>query len=261
MPKRSHKAKAGTARAPRKSAIDAQQDEKIGKLMKDYRAQHMTKSNQAALGISFGYAPVTATVGNCMPATSQGLGEGERTGDTLNGSLDIQWVINALPYDVTTNPDAGVARIVRVMIGYLKDTPNTAPTTTVGFDDLLRDDNQAVPWTGIPTDEMRQVNRELFTIAYDKKFIMGANTALSVSGANDAQDSAINSTNEGRQHIRGRHTAFKNRILRYNDTESNFPTNAGYFIWAMFYRMDGTAEAATILPYQLAVLANLRFTA
>lgn len=223
-------------------------------MWKDYKVHHNTLSNQAALGLEVQFAPVTATVGNLMPALVQGLGEADRTGDTVSGSLSVDYVVNALPYHATTNPDGAASRMLRVMIGYLKATPTTAPVTG-DFDDLLRSDNTAIAWTGIPTDELRPLNHEKFTIIHNKTYQMGGPVAAIATVV-----STVNSSNQGHLHIRGHCNAFKDKKLTFNDTVSNFPQNAGLFIWSMFYRTDGSTEAATIVPYQLATMSNLRYT-
>lgn len=227
---------------------------KVDKLTKIVYSK--TQSNQTTDAKNLVKIPVDASVGTIVPALSQGLGEGERTGDNVLASLTVKYALNSLAADDTTNPIA-CARVVRVMIGYCKDHPGTPPVDA-DFADLLRTDSTAANWTGSSTDEFKPVNMEKFAIVHDKKYLIGPSIGASQAAGVQTVNS-FNSSNGAKNHATGFKQLFKNKRLTFNDTVSNFPQNAFYYIWAMSYRVDGGSDGTTIVPITLSFLADLTY--
>ena len=110
----------------------------------------------------------------------QGTGQGDRIGNRISTrKVFIKFVMYPAAYDVTLNP-LPAPQDVRIMIVKWKDTPTKLIDDTT-YGNLFQNGDSATGPIGNLTDTIRDINKDKYTVCYDKVVKVG-NAISSASG-------------------------------------------------------------------------------
>lgn len=188
---------------------------------------------------------------------SQGVGEGGRVGNKINVRKGmLKFVITQNPYNATTNPNP-MPYDIRVMIGYLKNSPVTGPGFT-DFGELFQNGNSSqAPYSNI-YDMIQQPNSDSWGIVYDKIVKCGPaqgynstfNQGYQLMPNNDYKYNVIRKINI---------TKHLSKTYGFNDTNNNPKKGRALFVWFLYAPAIGATCSPTELPLKIFADVDLQY--
>lgn len=188
---------------------------------------------------------------------SQNATQSGRVGDRISiRKGQLKFVIVQNPYNVTTNPSPQPYDI-RVMIGYLKNSPVTGPSFT-DFSELFQNGSSSqAPYSNV-YDMIQQVNKDSFCVLYDKVMKCGPalaynstfNQGYALMPNNDYKFSCIKKINI---------TKYLSKTYGFNDTNNNPKSGRGLFVWFLYAPAVGATCSATEQPLKIFADVDIQF--
>lgn len=178
-----------------------------------------------------------------LPNITQGTDEGGRIGNSIyakalyvKGHIMIQQ-----PYGASTSLlqyASTYGRVcARVFCLTYKPQPSNVTASSSMYNNLLQKGATTGPWTGSIADLYSQVNQELYTVHYDKKFYLQMDTVNTIGTESAGFTTAV----DGRDSLK--FFSFKipyNKQFKYPDGGLQ-PVNANPFIIIGWCKMNGAA--------------------
>jgi len=172
-----------------------------------------------------------------IPNMFNGTEVNERVGDKVNlKSHNIRGYFRIVPNTAAANYKFGNVA-VRQMVLSLKTISNydavvADPTLANKLLGLLRKGGTTVSFQGLVSDVMCEINREVFTVHYDKVYHIKT----------DYNMTAIGATTQDTLRMFNINMKVKNKQLKYSDDVSTslLPTNYGCFMVFGYCYMDGS---------------------
>ena len=202
---------------------------------------------------------------NLMPPVPQGLGDGDRIGDQLQGdSVELNGHIQAT-LGLTRFTGSGECRLaVRVFVLQAALSGNVSVLTTMNgntgdlFNNLLKKGDQCGPFAGDVQSLYLPVNQAVYKVYYDKVHFITVpwqrNAAtIGVQQVNDSVDLA---------------KSFKmikikipcKKMMQYQNSGSNVPVNFAPFMYIGYSHVDGTAADVVDTKIQAQFVSTFNYT-
>lgn len=126
--------------------------------------------------------PLSPTAG--YMAMTQGPGQGNRVGNKVRTvRCHIKFIMSPRAIDVTTNQNP-IPQDVRILIMKSKDTPTTKMSFTELNGGIFQNGNSDSGFSGQLPDLIRDINKDLYTVYYDKLFKVGPSSVYSTVSDN-----------------------------------------------------------------------------
>lgn len=176
------------------------------------------------------------------PTIIQGQGQSNRIGNSIMiRKAHLRGILS-----LTDSASAGTVNYagpfyVRMMIGYVKQTPTTLPTTA-DFNQLFQTNNSSQNANSYLTTLQYPVNKDYWTIVHDKRHKIG--TAFNVNNLNTTNGIGNNDFSIAKLLNIDLTKHFKKKVL-YNDN-SPTPMNTSLFMWCIPVNYVG--YGSTTLP-------------
>lgn len=188
---------------------------------------------------------------------TQSAGGGARVGNSISPRKGmLKFIITQNPYSVSTNPSPQPYDI-RVMIGYLKNSPVTGPSFT-DYGELFQYGNTVqAPFSNL-YDMIQQPNSDSWGIVYDKVVKCGPaqaynstfNQGYQLMPNNDYKYNVIRKINI---------TKYLSKQYRFNDTNNNPKSGRALFVWFLYAPACGVTCSATEQPLKIFVDVDLQY--
>lgn len=183
-----------------------------------------------------------------VPAIGQGVDTNQRIGEKIRAkSLNIRGYVRLTPNSVSNSTSLPQVA-VRLMVLSMKNRPNwTAVTNDAApLQTLLLKGGTTTAFTGILSDLMAPINRDVFTVHADRKFYLKQDRLVGIGASIPSQYIAMDSSKTVRFfNIR---VKCKDRILRYDEDISadSYPVNFCPFLVMGYVYLDGTTTPDTL---------------
>lgn len=219
--------------------------------------------NVATSAIPNGNVAASTNFVRIMPIISQGDGEyNERIGNEIRLKyIDIKLLINYALQNLSTNVNEDTSVGVRVMILRQKDQNSSTGAVEDFQGNKLLENGFATagpaPFTGATFNLLQQINRNQFSVRYDKVHYLDATFRYSGTGASTVTQSFFPPKSKV---ISKRLTFGKNGLkLTYGDGASQNPTNFPYFlVMGVASTVSNAVPSNNLLRYSYS--ANAAFT-
>lgn len=171
---------------------------------------------------------------NLMPQVTQGVGPNQRIGNAITTkNVTVRYRCY-----IPQGANATEPLQLRVMVGHLKSYPATNPSNIASvYSDLYRIGGGSAGPQNNDLDLMAQVNKQAWSIVYDKTHKVGQNG--SQTGNPQTQNNDYSISVMGRINL----TRHFGKLL-YNDAATNYPTNKNWFLWIVPVRTGGQGGAS-----------------
>lgn len=239
----------------------------VAKVVKQVLARNVeTKQAFSDTGLFTVNEPINSNtdVRYLLPNIAQGTDEGQRVGNTIKAKA-----LYCKGHVMITQPMGGsyaalntlssYSRVcARVMVLTFKPKPSSYSNVTSSdmYTNLLQKGMTTTNWTGTISDLYSQINQELYTVHYDKKFYLETDTVNTIS----AESAGFSVATSGRGSCRM--FSFKipyNKIFRYADA-GIAPVNANPFLLIGWVKMNGVAPDADVQLLSSQVISNFYYT-
>lgn len=209
------------------------------------------------LVISYFVTPLVAPFGNI----AQGFSQGARNGNEI---LLRKWSIRLIlsPNIVPAGVYHTASQLnVTVYIANRKDYSVITPL----IPEFYQNGNASFAPTGVVTDNLAWINKDVYNVIYKKKFKVGtastgiAGSTLTNNDYNLTQTMSVNLCNHG----------FKNHKVKYDDTAAGllgFPSDArltSLYLFAIVTNASGQAlelSTSAICTYDISMFNNIAYT-
>lgn len=193
-----------------------------------------------------------------VPQVSQGFDDYQRTGDKISpkylvvkGYLQYHSSITSQPYVPPST--------VRIMILSQKNIKvGSAVSTSVDTQHLIKDNQgggAARPYQGVPTDNLSQINPDLFTVHMDRKVKLNWLNQHTLDGATPAPGWQVG--NDLTKYFYCRIPCPK--TLTFDQGNADYPNNFAPFICVGGVNDDGSAAWTVGTPYNVCWLSTLYY--
>lgn len=188
---------------------------------------------------------------------TQGTGQSNRIGNSIKIQKGmLKFVISPKIYNATTNPFPQPYDI-RVMIGYVKNSPVTGPSFT-DFSELFQSGNTFNGPTTTLSDMIQQVNSNSFGILYDKVIKVGSASSTGTGGVagwqymanNDYKFNVVRKINI---------TKYLTKTYQFNDTNNNPKSGRALFVWYLPSQAIGESAVSTYQPLNIYTSVDLQY--
>lgn len=179
---------------------------------------------------------------------SQGVGQGERVGNSIRShKLIYTGVLAPNAYDATYNAIPQPQEVL-FMVLRRKDLGDGQPTSLTG---LYQVGNSQTNPTGAMIDVLRDINEDLYQVAYRRIFKVGP-AANNASGNSNTYQRFENSDFKYNCKFRMDLTKYIDKIVKFNDASTS-QVGARCYYWAVWMPVNAacTAGSATDRPVQL----------
>lgn len=175
---------------------------------------------------------------------AQGVGQGNRVGNTIRiRKTYLNYVLRPLGYDVTTNPSPQPVE-VRLMLGYVKNTPCFAPISG-DINQLFQSGNSAIAPVGNLKDIISVYNKDYWVIKKSWTHKLGfAN--YGGTGTNPSFQSHSNNDFKLNHVARIDITKMMPKTCVFNDTSATTNTKNLFFMQYAVHS-SGSTSGATVL--------------
>lgn len=174
---------------------------------------------------------------------NQGTGEGQRVGNSISvRKAYLKFVVYPSEYNVSTNPTP-IPQDIRMMIGFVKQNPVEGPTFT-DFSELFQQGNTSAPPANSLFDMIQQVNKDSFTVLYDKIIKVGTS---SVNGTGGLAAYQYMNNNDYRFNVvrKINITKYLTKKYGFNDTNNNPKSGRALFVWFLPCNAVGGTNVST----------------
>jgi len=185
-----------------------------------------------------------------FPSIDQGDTRDAREGSKI--TLTSGWVkgmITIPSYDSSTSSDRSSISFRLCMLSCkaaraFPDVQGNWPGPGNLYTQLLKGDSSASPAIGVLQDTWEPINTDMFTVHYDKTFVMNRGQLLNpgAGGVGTAHMPAVSRS----FYIK---VKCKNKLVRYSDFGQVEPTNFAPFIVGWWAYTDGAAPSAAAVPF------------
>ena len=197
---------------------------------------------------------VSTDVMQIVPTMAQGDDTGMRTGNRVtakNLSIKGHMLMSLAVSNISTSVRIAVRQMVLVSKRY-KNFSDMQTNFASHLPFLLKSGNSVQGFTGIIQDLYLPINREIYTVLYDKIVYLNLEYQATASGFQGVADSVkffnIN-------------VKCKNKILNYEESNSNVPQNWNPFMCFGYAKLDGaTPDVALNLALYAQHITNLTYT-
>lgn len=178
-----------------------------------------------------------------LPYVSQGIQANARIGEQIRAkSLNVKGYIKL---DINDTVDSGKlpAVIARMMVVTMKTRPcyYDATGSSATLATLLKKGGTTTGFTGVLSDIMAPINRDAFTVHYDRKFYLNQSyiNAIGASAPSTTVTQDIRNTVK----FFNFNVKCKNRLLKYDEDVGSdlLPTNFGPFLVLGYAYADGSS--------------------
>lgn len=196
-----------------------------------------------------------------LPGISQGVAENQRIGNQIRAkNLNIKGYLKLDVNDI--NDSTKLPNIVaRMMVVTMKNAQNftDAQGASPKIGTLLKKGGTTVAFSGLLSDIYAPLNRDVFTVHYDKRFYLNQSY---VNATGPSPPSTIIS-----QDVKNTVKFFninikcKNRLLRYDEDVSGdiLPSNFGPFLLLGYSYLDGSSPDVLSTPLGLQFDSTLNY--
>lgn len=196
---------------------------------KDLETKYFSNFGQAQSIFFYNTTSFGLSTFSLFPTVSQGVGPNQRVGN----SITTKSVIVRYRCYVPQGVNATEPLMVRVMVGHLKAFPSTIPTNVASaYSNLYRIGGSSAGPQNNDLDQLAQINKQSWTIVYDKTHKIGQNGAQTGNPQTQNNDYAISVM--GKINL----TRHYGKML-YNDADNNLPTNKNWYLWIIPTRTGG----------------------
>lgn len=197
---------------------------------------------------------VAGDVQQIVPNMIQGDDTGNRTGNRVtakNLSVKGHMIMSMAVSNISTSIRIGVRQMILVSKRYAGLTDLQANVAShLPF--LLKFGSTVQTFTGVISDLYLPINREVYTVLYDKVVYLTMDFQATASGFQSVTDSVK---------FFKMNVKCKNKVLTYEDTNLNVPQNWNPFMCFGYAKLDGTApDVALNLALSAQSLSTLTFT-
>jgi len=236
-PKRNNKRKPQKKTVAKKQTFEKKVLSVIHKQTED-KVAHMSSSETQLIRFN-GTINVASDCLRLVPTVTRGTADNERVGDMI--TLKKHQIQGYFRFDpiITTGQNQFAGVMVRQLIISFKTASNydaitSDPNINNKLASLLRKGGATVGFTGLIGDVMADINRDVFTVHYDKNYYIYQDRCNSAIGYHSAQET-----------IKFFDFSMKvtNKTLKYSDDVSNdlLPTNYSPVMCFGYTYLDGTA--------------------
>lgn len=197
-----------------------------------------------------------------LPNITQGTDEAARIGNSIYAkALYIKGhVMIQQPYGGSTSLlqyASSYGRVcARVFCLTYRPQPSQVPASSGMYNNLLQKGATTGPWTGAISDLYSQVNQELYTVHYDKKFYLQMDSVNTIG----TESAGFTVSVDGRDSLK--FFSFKipyNKVFKYPDGGLQ-PVNANPFIVIGWCKMNGAAIDADNQLLTAQAVSNFYYT-
>lgn len=178
-----------------------------------------------------------------LPNIADGVLPSQRIGNQIRAqSLNVRGYLKLNINDVTDSTKLPTV-IARVMVVTMKARPcyYDATGTPATLATLLKKGGTTVGFTGVLSDIYSPINRDAFTVHYDKKFYLNQ-SYINVIGASAPSTTIVQDVRNTVKFFKF-NVKCKNRVLKYDEDIGSdlLPSNFGPFLLVGYSYLDGSA--------------------
>lgn len=233
---------------------------KVPKNIRSYvkRAIHNNLENKVYIsyGNNLAVNTITGSTPNaiyCLPNIGQGTGQGLRIGNEIKiRSAVIKGHVNLLPYNATTNP-LTTPVMVKMWLCSAKNL-NTPNALSLPITNFFEGGSSSIGFQANMLDMDLTVNKDYWTVYRTKKFELGATYAstggqVGTGGYFDNSKMLIP--------FSFRFSKYYKSVLKFNDQDTNYPTNRNLWLITQAVYADGSSTSIT--PCELNYALRIEF--
>lgn len=180
---------------------------------------------------------------NLLPTIATGTTQGTRIGNQVRIVKNhIKGFVNLLPYSSTTNPYVCPIMVKMWVVSWKFANPAFSQPALSDFSNFFQRGSATTNFIGNPLDMLRDINTDCWTVHKVKSFELNSSlqTSNSVAGTN-----AIYQSPSGVWSKRYSFEVAKYvKMLKYDDSISNQPTNKNLYLVIQTVRADGGSVGA-----------------
>lgn len=187
-----------------------------------------------------------------IPASTQGIDAGSRIGNEITlkkFNIKGHYLLSTANNAVSSSCRIGVRMMVLQAKRY-----NSFYDANISYGnhlpDMIRTGDAVRGFTGLISDLYLPLNREVYTVLYDKVQYVTMEVILSSTGATSTRDTV---------RLFNINLKVLNKKLRYEDSLSNYPQNWGPFMCIGYAKMDGTAPDVAVNGISLQNISTMEF--